>query len=144
MGYQENNGGLDSLMVASGYPDPQVPDKVSRRRFSKAYKLGILRQAAACSRPGEVGALLRREGLYASALTAFRRQQAQGRLQERDAQVVARGRRERANERQRLVRQVAQLENENRKLKTIVEFQKKMQELLDVSLGQAPSNGTGA
>jgi len=42
------------------------------------------------------------------------------------------------------VRQVAQLENENRKLKTIVEFQKKMQELLDVALEQAPSNGTSA
>ena len=63
MEYQGHNGGPGRAVAVAAVADPQVADKVSRRRFSKAYKLGILRQAAACSRPGEIGALLRREGL---------------------------------------------------------------------------------
>ena len=53
-------------------PDPEVPAKVQRRRFPAAYRLRILRQADACKKPGEVGALLRREGLYSSLLTNWR------------------------------------------------------------------------
>ena len=47
-------------------PDPEVPEKAQRRRFSIAYKLRILGEADHCSQPGEIGALLRREGLYSS------------------------------------------------------------------------------
>ena len=54
-------------------PDPEVPAKATRRRFSAKYKLKILRQADQCG-PGEVGALLRREGLYWSNLQTWRRQ----------------------------------------------------------------------
>ena len=49
-------------------PDPEVPAKVERRRFPPAYRLRILKEVDACKRPGEVGALLRREGLYSSLL----------------------------------------------------------------------------
>jgi len=55
-------------------PDPEVPEKPTRRRFTAEYKLRILRLADACTEPGSVGALLRREGLYSSHLTAWRRQ----------------------------------------------------------------------
>jgi hypothetical protein len=48
-------------------PDPEVPARHARRRFTTAYELEILRKADACTRHGELGALLRREGLYALA-----------------------------------------------------------------------------
>ena len=54
--------------------DPEVPEKTARRKFTAAYKLRILKEAERCTEPGQIGALLRREGLYASALTLWRRQ----------------------------------------------------------------------
>ena len=70
--------------VSAGEPDPRVADpevaaKVQRRRFSAEYRLRILKQADACKKPGELGALLRREGLYSSLLTNWRRQREQAR-----------------------------------------------------------------
>ena len=59
-------------------PDPEVPARHAKRRFTTAYKLDILRRADACTRPGELGALLRREGLYSSHLVTWRRQRAYG------------------------------------------------------------------
>src|SRR3970040_614507 len=61
-------------------PDPEVPAKPARRRFTADYKLRILRLADACTEPGSLGALLRREGLYSSNLTAWRRQRDEGTL----------------------------------------------------------------
>ena len=63
-----------------GVPDPELVEKAKRRQFTAEYKLRILRQAEACTRPGEIGALLRREGLYTSHLTAWRKQRDQGAL----------------------------------------------------------------
>jgi len=59
-------------------PDPEVPDKAQRRRFSAKYKLKILQQADECTQPGELGALLRREGLYSSYLGKWRLQRDEG------------------------------------------------------------------
>ena len=67
---------------AATAPDPEVPAKAERRRFTAAYRLGILKQADACKRPGELGALLRREGLYSSHLANWRRQREQGALRD--------------------------------------------------------------
>jgi len=64
--------------VAPVPPDPEVPARHVRRRFTAAYKLDILRTADACTRPGELGALLRREGLYSSHLVTWRRQREHG------------------------------------------------------------------
>ena len=50
----------------------EVPEKARRRRFTAEYKRRILREADACTKPGELGALLRREGLYSSNLAAWR------------------------------------------------------------------------
>ena len=61
-------------------PDPDVVPKAKRRRFSAEYKLRILREADACSEPGEIGSLLRREGLYSSHLSNWRRQRQSGTL----------------------------------------------------------------
>jgi len=64
-----------------GLPDPELVEGPKRRRFSAEYKLRVLREADACSRSGEVGALLRREGLYSSILSEWRKQREAGSLE---------------------------------------------------------------
>jgi len=66
---------------ASRPPDPEVLPKASRRTFSATEKLRILNEADACKQPGQIGALLRREGLYSSHLVKWRRLRAAGQLQ---------------------------------------------------------------
>jgi transposase len=62
-------------------PDPEVLEKPIRRRFTADYKLRIVQEADRCTEPGQIGALLRREGLYSSQLGAWRNQRQQGQLQ---------------------------------------------------------------
>ncbi len=62
-------------------PDPELAERPRRRRFSAEYKLRVLREAEACTRKGEIGAMLRREGLYTSHLTAWRKQRDAGALE---------------------------------------------------------------
>src|ERR1700674_5737862 len=62
-------------------PDPELVERAKRRRFTAEYKLRVLREADACLRPGEVGALLRREGLYSSILSEWRKQREAGSLE---------------------------------------------------------------
>ncbi len=64
----------------NGRPDPEVVPRAQRRRFSPTYKLRILDEADACEGKTALDALLRREGLYSSHLSNWRRQKAQGRL----------------------------------------------------------------
>ena len=66
---------------ARGGPDPELVERPRRRRFGAEYKLRIVREADRCTRPGEVGALLRREGLYSSLLTEWRRARDAGALE---------------------------------------------------------------
>ena len=67
--------------VRAGVPDPELVERPKRRRFSAEYKLRVVREADACSRSGEVGELLRREGLYSSLLTEWRRARDSGALE---------------------------------------------------------------
>ena len=62
-------------------PNPEVEVTAERRRFTSQYKLSILKQADQCQQPGEIGALLRREGLYSSHLSTWRRLRREGVLQ---------------------------------------------------------------
>ena len=62
-------------------PDPEVVAKPTRRQFTAEYRLRILEEADRCTEPGEVGRLLRREGLYSSHLTAWRKARHKGSLQ---------------------------------------------------------------
>jgi transposase-like protein len=62
-------------------PDPEVVPKAKRRKFSAEYKLRILDESDNCTEPGQIGALLRREGLYSSHLSTWRRQREQGLLE---------------------------------------------------------------
>ncbi len=59
-------------------PDPELVERARRRRFPAEYKMQVLREADACSGAGEIGALLRREGLYSSHLSVWRQQRDQG------------------------------------------------------------------
>src|SRR5680860_813998 len=65
----------------AGVPDPELVERPRRRRFSAEYKLAIVREADTCGRPGEIGALPRREGLYSSLLTEWRRARDAGALE---------------------------------------------------------------
>jgi transposase len=67
-----SNGGR--ALEAGVLPDPELVEKARRRKFTAAYKLSIVAEADGCTRPGELGALLRREGLYSSHLTTWRAQ----------------------------------------------------------------------
>jgi transposase-like protein len=66
--------------LPSNVPDPEVRPKAKRRIFTAEYKLRILDEAGACTRPGERGALLRRAGLYSSHLTHWRQELRDGAL----------------------------------------------------------------
>ena len=74
------SGGSPTIERATApvLPDPEVPARHARRRFTTAYKLEILRKADACTRHGELGALLRKEGLYSSHLLTWRLQRERG------------------------------------------------------------------
>ena len=125
-------------------PDPEVPEKARRRRFSAEYKLAILREADACTEPGQIGALLRRERLYSSHLVDWRRQRDAGAL---EALARTRGRKptdpmqaeverlRRANE--RLATRLAQAEK-------IIQIQGKVSELLGIPLDPASDDEQSA
>src|SRR3972149_3496587 len=66
---------------SNGSPSPEVPEKARRRRFEAAYKLRILAEADRCAAAGQLGELLRREGLYSSHLTSWRKQRDAGALE---------------------------------------------------------------
>ena len=114
-------------------PDPEVPAKARRRRFTAKYKLRILAKAARCSKPGDVGTLLRQEGLYSSHLSKWREQRDEGALAA--LRPKKRGRKPRPVAPQ--ARRVAELERENARLRQklekaeiIIEVQKKLSQLL--------------
>ena len=89
-------------------PDPEVPEKTVRRKFTAAYKLRILKEAESCTRKGEIGALLRKEGLYSSSLTSWRRQVNQGLIPKKRGPL--------AQKTDPHVRRIAELERQNEKL----------------------------
>jgi len=95
-------------------PNPEVKEKKSRRRFTAQYKLRILEEADACAQPGQLGALLRREGLYSSSLTKWRQQREEGLLSALSPQT--RGRK--PSPKNPLAHSVAQLETANRLLES--------------------------
>lgn len=113
-------------------PDPEVVpvQKAKRRKFSAKYKLRILKEYEACTEPGEKGALLRREGLYSSYITTWRRQRKYGELEglksekrgpKKDAQAAEIAKLKRENE--RLQQRLEQAE-------LIIDVQKKVSQLL--------------
>ena len=120
--------------TSSTPPDPEVAERARRRRFTAPYKLRILEEADACCRPGQLGALLRREGLYSSHLVDWRKQRNAGALA-----ALAPRRRGRPPTAP-AVTELARLRRENERLardlataETIIEIQKKVSTLLGLT-----------
>jgi transposase len=133
---------LNGRVAPDGVPDPELVERAKRRRFSAEYKLRILRQADACTRPGEIGTLLRREGLYTSHLTAWRKQRDAGALEALDR---TRGRKpadRRDAENAALRRRLERVEAELLKARRVIEVQGNVSALLGELLGPkgAPGN----
>ena len=118
-------------------PEPEVLDRPRRRRFTAEYKLRILRELDECTKPGEKGAVLRREGLYSSLTSDWRRKREAGELQALEPRKRGRP----AEPRNPLSPAVAQLQRDNarlqeelRKARLIIEVQKKLSAFLQVEL----------
>jgi transposase len=139
---REDQGGVAELgfvaggrAAPAGVPDPELTLQAKRRKFMAKYKLEILEKADACTAPGEIGELLRREGLYTSHLTYWRKQRKDGALRElgqsrgrkpadnRDAQIAS------------LTRRAERAEAELAKMKRVVEIQGNVSALLEEMLG---------
>jgi transposase len=126
----EQNGAAVGRAASAGVPDPELVEQPKRRRFTAEYKLQVLREADACSRPGQIGELLRREGLYSSLLSEWRKQRDAGSLQalsrprgrkpadRRDAQIDG------------LRRRAERAENELAKARRVIEVQGNVSALL--------------
>lgn len=127
---------------ASSVPDPEFVERPRRRKFSAKYKLRIVREADRCTKAGEVGSLLRREGLYSSHLSEWRKQRDAGALvaltkkrgrpatDPRDAQI--------SNLRGRLERTEAELE----KARRVIQVQGNVSALLGDLLDPRGANGS--
>jgi transposase len=131
--------------VASALPDPEVPAKAARRRFTAEYKLRILTLADACNEPGCLGKLLRQEGLYASNLTTWQRQRDRGVLTA--LAPKKRGRKESvrnplAAENEKLRKENERLTNRLRQAEIINDVQKKISQLLGIPIATDENGGT--
>ena len=132
--------------VREGVPDPELVERAKRRRFSAEYKLRVLRQAEACSRPGEIGALLRREGLYTSHLTAWRKQRDAGALEALDRRRGRKPADPREAQIAALQRRAERAEAELEKARKVIEVQGNVSALLGELLeprGAKPDASSG-
>ena len=137
--------GVTPIMREQNAPDPEVPENKPRRRFTAKYKLQILEEADACTEPGQIGALLRREGLYSSNVTTWRRQRDEGQLQ--GLSPKKRGRKAKAvnplaQRVAELERETQQLRNKLKKAEIIIEVQKKISEILGIPQDQTEGNNS--
>jgi transposase len=127
--------GAGGRAVREGVPGPELVEQAKRRSFTAEYKARILAEADACDRPGEVGELLRREGLYTSHLTYWRKQRKDGALKElgkpRGCKPVDR----RDQEIAALTRKLERSEAELAKARRVIEIQGNVSALLEEMLG---------
>jgi transposase-like protein len=137
--------GLPAAGNGKPIPDPAVSEKPVRRRFTAEYKLRILREADRSTESGQLGALLRREGLYSSHLSTWRQQRDEGTLAgltpkrrgrkaTPDAPLIA--------ENERLKRETQRLAAKLRQAETIIEVQKKLSEILGIPLPPPDNSGS--
>jgi transposase len=126
----------------AGVSDPELVEQAKRPTFTAKYKAEVLAKADACTKPGEIGELLRREGLYTSHLTYWRKQRKHGALKElgrprgrkpgdrRDAHIAE------------LTRRAERAEGELAKAKKVIEIQGNVSALLEQMLGTESANGS--
>lgn len=135
-GNADRGGPAGTVSGAPEAADPEVLDRPRRRRFTAKYKRRMLRQADACAH-GEVAALLRREGLYSSHLTAWRKERELGVLEA----LAPKKRGRKSTQDPKLVAEIQHLKRENQRLtrrlrqaETVIDVQKKVSELLGIPL----------
>ncbi len=134
---------METVMLApSRGEEVEVLAKAKRRRFTLEYKRRILREAVRCRKPGDLGALLRREGLYSSHLAAWRAARDRGELggqgvRKRGPEAKPPDPHEKKIAEQ--AREIARWQKRAERAEALVEVQKKLSELLGVEL--PPSNG---
>jgi transposase len=143
----EDQGGVAELgFVAGGraprvgVPDPEMVEQAKRRKFTASYKLGILTKADACTAPGEIGELLRREGLYTSHLTYWRKQRRDGALKELGRPRGRKPADRRDQEIAVLQRRLERSESELSKARKVIEIQGNLSALLEQMLGTETVN----
>lgn len=129
--------GGPGMTVDKATPNVEVTAKAKRRRFSAQYKLRILREADSLADTGGIGEMLRREGLYSSHLTTWRRERERGELDGLGAK--RRGRKANPDkalveENRRLVGEVSRLEKRLAQAEAIIDVQKKVASLLGIRL----------
>lgn len=124
-------------------PDPEVTEKTVRRKFSVDYKAQIVREADGSTEPGQIGALLRREGLYSSQLAQWRRAYQKGALA--GLRDNKRGRKQTRHpleaENERLKKENARLEQRLEQAQVIIDVQKKLSGIMRIPLGSEESKG---
>ena len=143
----EPNAVANNPAAAAGpLPDPEVSAKPQRRRFTPAYKARIVEEALACTEQGQVGALLRREGLYSSSLTQWRRQYQSGALQalKDDKRGRKRTRNTQDEELDRLRREIERLNKKLNQAELIIDIQKKVAAMLGNPIETPPDNGSNS
>ena len=128
---------MESTEKRLATPSTEVTEKPERRRFAVEYKLRILAETDRCTEVGQVGELLRREGLYSSLLSTWRKQRDEGVL----AGLTPKRRGRKAKPKNPLADEMARLQRENERLKTklrqaelVIDVQKKVSEMLDIPL----------
>ena len=138
--YREPTGGPVRMMMA---PDPEVSSASGRRRFSGTYKARIVRKADACTKSGEIGALLRREGVYSSYLTKWRKVYLEG--AEAALADDKRGRKATKNplgsEVEKLRRELERTEKKLKQAEMIIDFQRNLCEILGISPARVSTEG---
>jgi transposase len=134
--------GAGGRAVPEGVADPELVEQAKRRSFTAKYKARILAEADACTEPGQVGALLRREGLYTSHLTYWRKQRRDGALKELGQ---PRGRKPVDRREQEIValkRKLERSESELVKARKVIEIQGNLSALLEQMLGTESAPGS--
>lgn len=129
---QQNIQPPQNGQIKRDVPDPEVVPRVQHRRFSAAYKQRILAEADRCTQPGEVGALLRREGLYSSHLTRWRQQLQADQLERLHPRKRGRKADPQAVEIARLQRETERLKSQLDRAELIIEAQKKLCQLFNL------------
>ena len=130
---QDSSSSSKSGKASPTKVDSEVKANPERRKFSAEYKRRILEEADACTEPGQIGALLRREGLYSSNLIHWRRQRSEGSLNGLSPKKRGPKPDPLANENAALRRRIERLEAELKRAETIIEVQKKLSDLLGLS-----------
>ena len=132
---ERSEGDANGTAATRRVPSAAVPENPKRRTFTPEFKARIVEEADACTEPGEIGALLRREGLYSSHLVDWRREYRTGALEGlAKRRRGPKGKDPLVMEKEVLQRKVAQLEHRLWQAERIIEVQKKVSELLGIPL----------